>query len=92
MDHRLLLSFWFRKGYTHSHCQQVTSKKLGYTDGWSRLIPKFSEALEDMVISTLRDKKELSVLLYDTIQELPVTLEDIKKKKKQLRKMNLLKE
>ena len=32
-----------------------------------------------MVIAALRNEKELSVLLCNTIQELPVTLEDIEK-------------
>ena len=31
------------------------------------------------MIAALRDEKELSVLLCNTIQEFPVTLEDIKK-------------
>ena len=56
----------------------LSSKNLGHADGLSRLIQKFSEPLGDTVIAALRDEKELSVLLCNTIQELPVTLEDIK--------------
>ena len=41
------------------------------------------------MIAAIKDEKELFVLLCNTIQELPVTLEDMKKK--QLRKMNSLK-
>ena len=37
-----------------------SSKKLGHADGLSRLIPKFSEPLEDTVIAALKDEKELS--------------------------------
>ena len=55
----------------------LSSKKLEHADGLSRLIPKFSELLEDTVITALRDEKELFVLLSNTILELPVTLEDI---------------
>ncbi len=51
----------------------LSSKKLRHADGLSRLIPKFSEPSEDTVIAALRDEKELSVLLCNTIQELPVT-------------------
>ena len=43
------------------------------------MIPNFSEPLEDTVIVALRDEKELSILLCNTFQELPVTLEDFKK-------------
>ena len=50
----------------------LSSKKLGH-NGLSRLIPKFSEPL-----AALRDEKELSVSLCNTIRELPLTLEDIK--------------
>ena len=57
----------------------VSLKKLGCVDGLSRLIPKFTELLEDMVTATLRDEKELSVLICNMIRELPVSLEDIKK-------------
>ena len=67
---------------------EFLSEKLGHADGLSRLIPKFSESLEDRMIVALRDEKELSVLLYNMIKESRVTLEDIKK---QLRKTNSLK-
>ena len=51
----------------------LSPKKLGHGDGLSRLIPKFSEPLKDIVMAALRDEKELSVLLCNTIRELPVT-------------------
>ena len=57
----------------------LSSKKLRHSDVLSRLIPKFSEPLEDTAIAALRDEKELSVLLCNSIGELPVTLENIKK-------------
>ena len=57
----------------------LSSKKLRHADGLSRLIPKFSEPSEDTVIAALRDEKELSVLLFNTIQELPVTWEAAEK-------------
>ena len=57
----------------------LSLKKLGHADGLSRLIPKFSEPLEDIVIAVLSDEEELSVLLCNTIWELPVTLEHIKR-------------
>ena len=66
----------------------LSSKKLGHADGL--LIPKFSEHLEDTVIAALKDGKELSVLLCNTIWELHITLEDIKKssRKRQIHKKN----
>ena len=55
---------------------EFLSLKIGYADGLSRLIPKFSEPWEDTVIAALRDEKEFSVLLCNTIRELSVTRED----------------
>ena len=52
---------------------------MGHADGLSRLIPKNTEPLEETVIASLKVEKELSGLLINTIRELPVTLEDIKK-------------
>ena len=57
--------------------EYVPSKKLGHTNGLLRLIPKYTEPLEKTVIVVLRN--ELSGLLCNTIKELLVTLEDVKK-------------
>ena len=43
-----------------------SSKKLGHVNGLSRLIPKFSEPLEDTVIAALRDERDLSALLCNS--------------------------
>ena len=59
----------------------LSSKKLRHVDGLSRSIIKFSKLLEDTMITAFRDEKELSVLICNTIWQLPVTLDDIKKKK-----------
>lgn len=59
--------------------EYVPSKKIGYADGLSRLIPKYTEPLEETVIAALRDESELLGLLCNTIRELPVTLDDVKK-------------
>lgn len=60
----------------------MPSKKLGHADGWSRLIQKYTESLEEKVMAALRDESELSGLLCNIIRELPVTLEDVKKSKR----------
>ena len=57
----------------------LPSKKLGHADGLSRLIPKTGEPLEDTVIASLRSEKDYSAILCNTVKELPVTLDDIKK-------------
>ena len=54
-------------------------KMDAYADGLSRLIPKRSEPLEEMVIASLKEEKELSEILGNTLRELPVILEGIKK-------------
>ena len=60
----------------------MPSKKLGHVDGLSRLILKYTEPLEEIEIAVLRDERELSDLLCNTIRELPVTLEDVKKQRR----------
>ena len=59
--------------------EYISSKNIGHADGLSRLIRKCAEPLEDTVIAALREEKELSGLLCNTIRELPVTLDDINK-------------
>ena len=59
--------------------EYISSKNIGHADGLSRLIRKCAEPLVDTVIAALREEKELSGLLCNTIRELPVTLDDINK-------------
>ena len=66
----ILLNFNFKR--------EFLSKILWHADELSRLIPKLSKPLEDTVIVALSDEKELSVLC-NTIRELPMTVEDIRK-------------
>ena len=68
----ILLNYNFKMEY-------ISSKNIGHADGQSRLIRKCAEPLEDTVIAALREEKELSRLLCNTIRELPVTLDDINK-------------
>ena len=68
----ILLNYNFKMEY-------MPSKKLGHTDRWSRLIPKYTEPLEEKVIAALRNESELSALLCNTARELQVTLEDVEK-------------
>lgn len=67
-----LLNYHFRMEY-------VKSKEHGHVDGLSRLIPKNEEMLEETVIAALTEEKEISGLLLNTIRELLVTLDKIKK-------------
>ena len=60
----------------------LPSKMLGHADGLSRLIPRTGEPLEDTVIAALRSERDYSAILCNTVKELPVTLEDIKRKLK----------
>ena len=57
----------------------LLSQKLGHADGLSRLIPKMREPLEDTVIASLRTESIMSTILCNTVRELPVTLEEIRK-------------
>ena len=59
--------------------EHVSSKKLGHADALSRLIPKYQESFEETVIAALKDENECSKVLCNTIRELPVTLDQIKK-------------
>ena len=59
--------------------EYISSKKIGHADGRLRLIPKNTKPLEETVIESLKEEKELSGLLINTIQELPVTVEDTRK-------------
>ena len=59
--------------------ESVPSKKLGHTNGLSRLILKYCELLEDMVIVAFKEKSEIKEVLVNTVSELLVT-EEIKVK------------
>ena len=49
-------------------------------DGLSKLIPKFYKPLEDIVTSAIKAENEIKNVLYNTVRELPITLEEIKVK------------
>ena len=48
----------------------------------SRFIPKIREPLEETAIASLSSKMDLKNVLYNTVKELPVTLEEIRFKAK----------
>ena len=58
------------------------SKRLEYADGFSRLIPKPCEPLEETMITTLRLKIPIKRVLCNTIFQLPETIEEIRNKSK----------
>ena len=55
----------------------LSSKKMPHTDGLSRFIPKIREPLEETVIASLSSEMDIKNVLYNTMKELPVTLEEI---------------
>ena len=55
----------------------MPSKKTAQVDGLSRLITDNAELLEETVIAALKQEKELTEVLINTVNELPVTLEEI---------------
>ena len=57
----------------------MPSKKIAQADGLSRLIPDNAELLEETVIAALKQEQELKEVLINTVSELPVMLEEIKK-------------
>ena len=59
--------------------QYLPSKKIAHADGFSRLITKKQELLEETLIAALKEEKEITEKLVNTVSELLVTLEDIKK-------------
>ena len=60
----------------------LPSKKIPHTDCLSILIPKIREPLEETVIASLNSRMDIKKVLYNTIKELPVTLEEIRFKAK----------
>ena len=47
-------------------------------DGLSRLIPKFNKPFKDTVIALLRPENKIKNVLFNTVTELPVTLDKIR--------------
>ena len=68
----ILLNYDFQMEY-------VPSKKFGHADGLSMLIPKYSEPLENTVITAVKTENKIKVLV-NIVRELPVTTEGIKVK------------
>ena len=64
----------------------LSSKKLSHANGISRLIQTSSEPLEDTVIVSLQAENELVEVMSNTVKELPVTLDEIKLKAKNVMK------
>ena len=68
----ILLNYNFKLEY-------LPSRQIGHADGLSRLVPSQSESLEDSVIASLRTDSEMKNMMLNTIRELPVTLQEIKR-------------
>ena len=60
----------------------LPSKEITRAEGLSRLIPKNTEPLEETVIASLKSEMDVKYVLFNTVKELPVTLEEIKFKTK----------
>ena len=54
------------------------SKRFDHVNGLSKLIPQYKEPLEDTTIASHQSEGELKIILFNTVRELPVTLEQIK--------------
>ena len=70
----------------------LSSKDIAHVDGLSRLIPKNTEQLEETVFALLRSKMDVEYVLFNTVRELPVTLEKIEFMTKSCKFINLTKE
>ena len=57
-------------------------KEIAHADGLSRLIPKNTEPLEESVIASLRSKMDIKYILFNTVKEFPIVLEEIEFKTK----------
>ena len=53
--------------------EYLLSEKMGHTDSFSRLNPRFKRPLEDRVIASLKSEKEIKYVLWNIMGELPVT-------------------
>ena len=60
----------------------LPSKEIAHADRLSRLIPKNTEPLEETVIASLNSEMDVKYVLFNTVKELPVMLEEIKFKTK----------
>ena len=66
----MLLNYSFKMEF-------LPSKEIAHADGLSRLIPKNTEPLEETVIASFRSEMDVKYVLFNTVKELPVTLEEI---------------
>ena len=66
----------------------LPSKEIAHVDGLSRLIPKNTEPLEETVIVSVRSEMDIKYVLFNTVKELPVMLEEIKFKIKFVKFIN----
>ena len=90
-DHRPLLAiFGSKKGLPTHTVDRLQWWEPSYwitVSGWNschqvnchKLIQKNSEPLDDMVTASLQEKVKIKKILCNTVQEQPVTLEEIKK-------------
>ena len=53
----------------------LSSKKIPHVDGLSRLIPEIRERLQVTVIASLSSEMDIKNIRYNTVKDLPVTLE-----------------
>ena len=60
--------------------EYTPSKKLDHADGLLKLIPKYCEPLEYMIIASLKGESEMKGVLVNTVRELPVKAEETKVK------------
>lgn len=68
----ILLNYDFKMEY-------LLLEKSGHADSLSRLIPKYSDPLEGIVIATLKiEDKIVKYILCSIVCELPVMLEEMK--------------
>ena len=66
----MLLNYSFKMDF-------IPSKEITHADELSRLILKNTEPLEEIVITSLRFEMDVKYVLFKTVKELPVTLEEI---------------
>ena len=71
----MLLNYLFKMEF-------LSLKEIAHVDGLSRLIPKNTEPLEETVFAPLKPEMNAKYVLFNTVKELPVMLEEIKFKTK----------
>ena len=71
----MLLNYSFKMEF-------LPSKEIAHEDGLSRLIPKNTEPLEKTIIASLKSEMDEKYVLFNTVKERPVMLEEIKFKSK----------